>query len=288
MNAVYKRELRSYFRSMTGYVFIALFTAFTGVYFMIFNLQNGFPYFARTLSSVISVFLFTVPLLTMRSMAEDRRNRTDQLWLTSPVSVGRVVLGKFFAMATVFAVPTAVLALCPLIIGATGNWFPKTDYATLLAFFLLGCVYIAIGMFLSSLTESQVIAAVGTFGVLLLLNLWDTLTRFLPQSAFGSFVGFLGVALLLCGLIWAITHSGVATTYTGVISAAALLGVYLVKPSLLAGALPALLGKFSLMTTFANFYAYDLFDIAGLVTYLSIIALFVFFTVQSVQKRRWS
>lgn len=288
MNAVYKRELRSYFRSMTGYVFIALLMAFAGIYFMVYNLQNGFPYFSRTLSGVITVFLFTVPLLTMRSMAEDRRSRTDQLWLTSPVSVGKVVLGKFFAMVTVFAVPTALLGVCPLIIGANGTWFPKTDYATLLAFFLLGCVYISIGMFLSSLTESQVIAAVGTFGVLLLLNLWDSLTQYLPESAFGSFVGFLVVALILCALVWAITHSGVATTCTAIVSAVGLLGVYLIKPSLLKGALPALLGKLSLNTTFANFYAYDLFDAAGLLAYVSVIALFVFFTVQSVQKRRWS
>ena len=169
MSAIYKRELSSYFNSMIGYVFIAVLVFFTGIYFMAYNLYGGLPQFSYTLYSLMTILMFAIPLLTMKSMAEERRSRTDQLLLTAPVSLTGVVMGKFLAMATIFLIPVALCAFCPLIIAMNGEARLLSDYAALLAFFLMGCVFIAIGMFLSSLTESQIIAAVSTFAVLLVL-----------------------------------------------------------------------------------------------------------------------
>ena len=180
MSAIYKRELSSYFNSMIGYVFIAVLVFFTGIYFMAYNLYSGLPQFSYTLYSLMTILMFAIPLLTMKSMAEERRSRTDQLLLTAPVSLTGVVMGKFLAMATIFLIPVALCAFCPLIIAMNGEARLLSDYAALLAFFLMGCVFIAIGMFLSSLTESQIIAAVSTFAVLLVLFLWDDLVSFLP------------------------------------------------------------------------------------------------------------
>ena len=123
MKAIYKREVRSYFNSMTGWMFVAALTAFTGIYFMARNLFYGDPYFASTLNSILFVLLVLVPILTMRSMAEERRSRTDQLLLTSPVSVTSVVLGKYFAMVTVMAMPVVIACLCPLILKLNGPAF---------------------------------------------------------------------------------------------------------------------------------------------------------------------
>ena len=159
MTAIYKRELSSYFNSMIGYVFIAVLVFFTGIYFMAYNLYSGLPQFSYTLYSLMTILMFAIPLLTMKSMAEERRSRTDQLLLTAPVSLTGVVMGKFLAMATIFLIPVALCAFCPLIIAMNGEARLLSDYAALLAFFLMGCVFIAIGMFLSSLTESQIIAA---------------------------------------------------------------------------------------------------------------------------------
>ena len=234
MSAIYKRELNSYFNSMIGYVFIAVLVFFTGVYFMAYNLYNGLPQFSYTLYSLMSTLMFVTPLLTMKSMAEERRSRTDQLLLTAPVSLAGVVMGKFFAMVTVFLVPVVLMAFCPLVIALNGEARLLSDYAALLAFFLMGCVFLAIGMFLSSLTESQIIAAVSTFAVLLVLFLWDDLVSFLPA------------------------------------------------------ALSGLLSAFSFNQVFTNFAQYSVFDLKGLVLYFTLMFLFLFLTVQTLQKRRWT
>lgn len=172
MKAIYKREVSSYFNSMIGWIFVAVLTVFIGIYFFAYNLFQGYPYFSLSLGSSLFIFMVVVPILTMRSMADERHTKTDQLLLTAPVSVTAVVLGKYFAMLTVFAVPVAIACLCPLIIALNGTAFLLADYGAILAFFLLGAVEIAVGMLISSLTESQIIAAVGTFGLLLLLYLW--------------------------------------------------------------------------------------------------------------------
>ena len=170
-NAGNKRELKSYFHSMTGCVFIAFLVMFTGIYFMAYNLNAGYPYFSYTLSGSLIVFLVGIPLLTMRSFSEERKTKTDQLLLTAPLSLTKVVLGKYFAMVTVLAVPNVIFCLFPLLIKLQGTAYLLVDYSSIAVFFLLGCVYLAIGMFMSSLTESQIIAFISTFGILLLLYL---------------------------------------------------------------------------------------------------------------------
>ena len=201
MKAIYERELKSYFYSMTGYVFIAFVTMFIGIYFMVYNMINGYPYFSYTLSSTLMRLMIAVPILTMRSMSDERRSRTDQMLLTAPVSVWDIVLGKYLSMVTIFAIPMAIACLCPLIIKANGTAYLAEDYASILAFFLMGCVYIAIGLFISSLTESQLIAAAGTFGILLLLILWPGLLNFLPTTAYGSLAGLLILWSLVCFIL---------------------------------------------------------------------------------------
>ena len=101
MRAIYRRELKSYFHSMIGYVFIAFLVAFTGVYFMAYNLNYGYPYFSYVLSATIFIYLIAIPILTMRSFAEERKNKTDQMLLTAPVSLFQVVMGKYLAMVTI-------------------------------------------------------------------------------------------------------------------------------------------------------------------------------------------
>ena len=149
MLAIYKRELKSYFHSMTGCVFIAFLVMFTGIYFMAYNLNAGYPYFSYTLSGSLIVFLVGIPLLTMRSFSEERKTKTDQLLLTAPVSLTKVVLGKYFAMVTVLAVPNVIFCLFPLLIKLQGTAYLLVDYSSIAVFFLLGCVYLAIGMFMS-------------------------------------------------------------------------------------------------------------------------------------------
>lgn len=288
MRAIYERELKSYFYSMTGYVFIAFLTMFMGIYFMVYNMINGYPYFSYTLNSTLMILMVAVPILTMRSMADERRSRTDQMLLTSPVSLWGIIMGKYLSMITIFAVPMAIACLCPLIIKANGTAYLAEDYASILAFFLLGCVYIAIGLFISSLTESQLIAAAGTFGILLLLILWPGLLSFMPTTALGSLAGLLILWSLVCFVMYRLTSHVPLALGLEALGVMGLAGTYLVKQSLLEHALTDILGKIVLTDVFNNIAGTHILDIGGLVYYVSAAAILLFLTVQSTQKRRWS
>ena len=288
MLAIYERELKSYFHSMTGCVFIAFLVMFTGIYFMAYNLNAGYPYFSYTLSGSLIVFLVGIPLLTMRSFSEERKTKTDQLLLTAPVSLTKVVLGKYFAMVTVLAVPNVIFCLFPLLIKLQGTAYLLVDYSSIAVFFLLGCVYLAIGMFMSSLTESQIIAFISTFGILLLLYLWDGILSFLPGSAFSGMIGILLILTLIVVYIYHMTKNWMLAAGIEAVGSAAALIVYFVKSSLYENLLTKLLGRLVLADVFMNISSSNIVDVSGLLLYVSILIIFVFLTIQTIQKRRWS
>lgn len=288
MRAIYKRELDSYFHSMIGYVFISFFLAFTGVYFMAYNLNYGYPIFSYVLSSLVFILLIAIPVLTMKSFSEDRKSRTDQLLLTAPVSLGQIVLGKYLAMVTVYLIPNLVFCLYPLVIKIQGNAYLLTDYCGILVFFLMGCVFIAIGMFLSSLTESQIIAAISSFGVLLILYLWNGILGFLPSSALLNLIILLVLLTLVSALVWHITGNPVIAGILEVIFLAAGVIVYAVDSGLYESLLSDVLGQLDLTAPLTDVVASSLLDTGSIILYLSVIGLFIFLTMQSIQKRRWS
>lgn len=236
MLAIYKRELKSYFRTFIGFLFIAVTLFFLGLYFSVYNLMNGYPYFSYTVASVIVLFLLTIPVLTMRILAEEKRSKTDQLILTAPVSVGGVVMGKFLALVTILAVPIAISCLYPLIMMQYGTVPLGDAYLSILAFFLFGMTAIAIGLLISSLTESQVIAAVLGFAALFIGYMMDS----------------------ICGVI----------SSTG-------------------NLLTKVLRCFDLYTPFSELLNGTL-NVGAVVYYVSMTALVLFLTVQSIQKRRYS
>lgn len=252
MRAIYKRELGSYFHSMIGYVFIAFLVAFTGIYFMAYNLNYGYPYFSYVLSGILFVFMIAIPILTMRSFAEDKKSKTDQLLLTSPVSLFKIVMGKYLAMASILAIPCVIYLIFPWIIKAQGTAYILVDYLSILMFFLLGCVYISIGMFISSLTESQIIAAIGTFGILVLLYLWNGILDFLPSSALANVIGAILILTLVVAGIWQMTKNWMIS---GALEAMVIAGSvisYIVKSSLWENALSQILGRLDLTKAFTS------------------------------------
>jgi len=201
MNAIFKRELRSYFHGMLGYLLTAFLLASSGIYFLALNLGYGLTDFSYyTLYRTIFMLLLYIPVLTMRSLAEERRSRTDQLLLTSPVSVWGVVLGKFFAMCAVFALPCLADAVMILVLWALGGTVTAlaANFAGLLCYFLLGCAAIAIGEFLSGLTENPIIAAVAGFSVLLLAYMMPSLRSLFNAGGAGRLCGNRGCGIAPC------------------------------------------------------------------------------------------
>lgn len=166
MKAIYKKELQSYFHSFLGPLFIGAFLLLLGIYFAVYDLFMGYPYIGYALSSVTFLFLIAIPVLCMKILAEERHQKTDQLILTSPVSVTGIVLGKFLALATIFAIPVGLVSLYPVVMSFFGTVDIGKSYLAVFGFLLYGLASIAVCVFISSLTESQVIAAVVSFGVL--------------------------------------------------------------------------------------------------------------------------
>ena len=193
MFAIFKRELRSYFTSLVGYVVIGVMLAFTGLYYSANCLVYGTSDFSTVLYSTTLVMLFLLPALTMRSFADERRNKTDQLLLTSPVGIPSIVMGKYFAQLAVFAVPMAAAAIMPLVLTAFGTISLTSAYATWLAYFLMGAACIAIGTFVSALTENQIIAYLATFGALLICYLMNGIKSLFKSRKGGQ----LGMGLLV-------------------------------------------------------------------------------------------
>ena len=235
MLAIYKKELRSYFHSFVGPLFIGVTLFLFGIYFTAYDLFMGYPYIGYALSAVIFLFFFSVPVLSMRILAEERKQKTDQFLLTAPVRVWDIVLGKFYALATLLLIPVAIISIYPLVLSAFGEISFAETYLALGAFFLYGLACIAIGEFVSSITESQMIAAIVSFGFL--------------------FVGY--VMNAICNMI-----SSTGNWLTKILSVFDMSGRF---DELMDGSL----------------------SLSSCVYFLSIILLFLVFTEQSIQKRRY-
>lgn len=287
MYAIYKKELKNYFINMTGYIFIAFMLAITGIFTTVINLVSSYPSFENVLSNITIVFLLIVPILTMRSVAEERHSKTDQLLYSLPVSVSQIVLAKYLAMFTVLLIPTAIISLYPLILSIFGTVYFGTAYSSILGFLLLGGALLAVGMFMSSLTESQVIAAVASFGVLFAMYLMSMLASLIPAGAMASLVCFIIVLLIFVMIIYNLTKNSTVAGITGAAGVFVLAGLYFINSAMFDGLFASVLNWLSVFDRFSAF-TNGLFDLTSVVYYISLIVLFVFCTVQSVEKRRWS
>ena len=290
MTAIFKRELRSYFHGMLGYVLTAFLLASSGIYFLALNLGYGLTDFGYyTLYRTIFMLLLYIPVLTMRSLAEERRSRTDQLLLTSPVPVWGIVLGKFFAMCAVFALPCLMDVVMILILWALGGTVPAlaANFAALLCYFLLGCAAIAMGEFLSGLTENPIIAAVAGFSVLLLAYMMPSLRSLFNAGsavALAVFTAIAGAASLMAGLR---TRSFILGCLTFAALCLGLTGLFLLQSAWLTEAFSAVLSVLCFFTPFDDFVN-NSFSLPTLVYYLTVTGMFLFFTAQSIEKRRWN
>ena len=287
MKAVFRHELSSYFTNVTGYVFGAFLLLFTGIYTMVYNLQSASVNFEYVLGSMSFVFLIIVPILTMRVLAEERRQKTNQLLYSLPLTMTQVVLGKFAALVVVFALPLAIICLYPLILSAYGNVYLPAAYSAIVGFFFLGMALISIGVYISSVTESQAVAAGLCFVVMLVNYFLGDLSGFASSTAYSSLTALAVAVLVLCAIVYLMTKNGFVSLVLAAVLEAGLIGFYLVDSSRFEGLFPAIISELSL---FERFYAMvnGVFDITAIVYYLSVTGVFLFLSVQSMEKRRWS
>ena len=287
MGAIFRHELRNYFHSLTAYVFGAFLLAVVGLGSMLYNLQAAVSNFEFVLSFARIIFVVIVPVLTMRTMAEERRQRTDQLLYSLPITTTQVVLGKYFALLVVYLIPLAIISLYPLLFSQFGDVYLPTSYGSLLAFFLMGAALLAVGMFVSSLTENQGFAA-GIGIAAILLNYYSvSLAEYTSSTAMGSLIALYVIALLLGVVIRNLTRNenlayGVTFVMIGVLAAA-----YFFNSTAFEGLLPDIMTKLSLFRQFSSFVN-GAFDLTAIVYYVSVMGFFLFLTVQSLEKRRYN
>ena len=287
MIAIFKREFKSYYSGMMGWLLTGVMLLFGGLYFTAANLQGGYTNFTISLYSFVIVLLIFIPLLCMRSFAEEKRSKTDQLLLTSPVSVSGIVLGKYLALLAMFAVPVAIFSLYPLIMLMLGGVDLVASYAGILGYFFMGAACIAVCMYLSTLTENQIIAALSGFGVLLVAYLLPSIqTLFTAGSglAMAAFVVILLAVSVIVGLRSRTLTLGAGVFLVGFVLLTILFNT---KSAALTSAFTSVLGALALFEPFLEFVN-GLFSVTALVYYLGVIVLFLFLTGQALEKRRWN
>lgn len=249
MSAIFKREFKSYFTTPVGYIFLAAFYFFLGLYFyMIYS--YGSPEIAAVIISMSSVTVFAIPVITMRMMSEDRRQKVDQALITAPVKLSGIVLGKYLAALSVYALAFAPTVIFEIIILSKVSVNIMSYIYPLLGILLLGGALIAIGMFISSMTESPAISAILTLVINILV---------LYMSNFASMITVPEGSSTFFGKLW-----------EKIVSAFALF-----------------IEKAGFISVAENF-AENIFSIVDVVYFISIIAVFVFLSVRSLEKRRWS
>lgn len=287
MKAVFQHELSSYFTNVSGCVFGAFLLLFAGIYTMVYNLRSAVVNFEYVLGGMSFVFLVAIPILTMRVLAEERRQKTDQLLYSLPLTMTSVVLGKYGAMLVVFLIPVGIISVYPVVLSAFGNVYLPAAFGAITGFFFLGAALISIGMFVSSVTESQAVAAGLCFVVMLVNYFLNSLAGYASTSALASFTAFTVVIVLLMLIIRLMTKSGFVALLTGIVLEAALLAAYTQSSASFEGLFPEIIEEFSLFERFYTFVD-GVFDVTSIVYFISIIGVFLFLSVQSLEKRRWS
>ncbi len=288
MLAVFRRELAAYFASPIGFTFVGFFILLAGVFFAISNLLSGNPNYTGVLGSITFIFLFVVPILTMRLISEETRQKTDQLLITSPLSIAGIVLGKYFAAVGVFLITLLITVIYPIIMSffavlGLGWWEILGAY---IGFFLLGSSFIAVGLFFSSLTDNQLIAAVETFAALLLIWILDFIAQSVPSDAVSGLVFLAVLAIGFVALVFFSTRSTPAAVLTIVAAAAILILLFILDRSFYEGLIARILNWFSLLKRY-NDFAMGVLGPAPIVYYISFSGIFVFLTVRMIERRRW-
>lgn len=287
MSAVFEHELKSCFHSMTAYVFGAFLLLFIGIGSMLYNLQAAISNFEYVLSFSTLIFVVLIPILTMRVISEEKKQKTDQLLYSLPVSTTQVVIGKYLALLVVFLVPLAIISIYPLIFSLYGDVYLAASYGSLFAYFVLGAALIAIGMFISSLTENQGLAA-GIGIAVILLNYYSvSLAEYVSSTSLGTVIALAVIAILLAILVKHLTGSEDLGYGVAIVLFLAIGITEWFNESALEGLLPRVMEELSLFERF-NVFVNGMFDLTALFYYLSVIVFFLFLTVQSMEKRRYN
>ena len=289
MKAIFMKELRTYFKNPLGYVFIGMMLVILGFYYTFYTMYYQYADYYHVLNAGSSLILFVVPVLTMRIMSEEAKNKTDQLLLTAPIKTSGIVLGKFLAAGVIYGIVLLISTLQPMVTVFlfNGEMSVGMTLGGYLGFLLLGLAFISIGMFISSLTENQLIAAVVTIGVFSLLNLTEGIQGTFPTSRYFSLIMLIILGVILLAIIYRAIRD---IKVTGMVGAGLLVligATFLIWPASYEGLIATIMSSLSIFERYASMF-YGLFDFGHIVFFISLIIFFLYITYQVVEKKRWS
>ena len=286
MIPIIKKEMRAYFSSMVGYIVLAGFVLFTAFYYSLYCVRGLYPDYSVVLSSTSIVFLIVIPIITMRLFAEEMKQKTDQLLYTAPLKIESIVIGKFLSAFIFFLIGMLITVLFPFLMSFFGDLPVSQITGTFIGYILLGATFISIGLFISVLTDNQIIAAFGTFGALFVLFMIDGLVELIPVDTTSSLI-FVGVIMLgFSFIVYDSTRSIIAGVIIALIGIGTIAVLYMINPLFFDGAMVKTIGWFSLMLRFRNF-SLGILNVSDIIYYFTFAAAFIYLTVNVIEKRRW-
>ena len=296
MTAIIRKELRGYFNSWIGYIFLFILVGLVGVFFALINLNYQTGDFQNTLANVTIFLLVLVPVLTMRLFAEEARQKTDQLLFTSPISILSIVFGKYLSAFLLACTGLILTLIYPVMIIPYGT-LPGTEIFTVyLGYALMISCFISVGMFISACTENQIIAAVITFFVMIFMYIMDGIASSVnsmvtasQSSASAAMISLLFVAIiiaLLAYIIYDSTKNYYAAGGTALILIAVASGIYIYDPAIFDGFIIRCTQWLSVMSRFTNFNK-GVLNISDIIYYISFTAAFNYLSINAIEKRRW-
>lgn len=287
MLSIFKKELKTYFNTITGYGFLGFFVLITGYFFISQNIISATANYNETLAGSMIMFLILVPVITMRLFAEEARQKTDQLLFSSPIKITDIVVGKFLAAVVLFLVGLTITLVFPITLSRFGEIDWGMTLIGFLGYFMMGACLISVGLFISVLTDNQIVAAAATFAVVFLLLMMDNISSSAPISVAASLIFvtilILVIAFILYNSTKNISVAGIFVLLGFVITG----GLYLFRPNIFDGVIVSSLGWFSVLNRFENFYM-GIISISDVVYYITFSLAFLYITVNVIEKRRWS
>ena len=287
MFAIFKRELKAYFLTPIGYLYMGLFLLLSGVFYFFNNILAGRSEYSGFLGSILLIYLFAIPLLTMRLFAEEKRQKTDQLLLTSPVSITGIVMGKFLAAMAVFCGTLLFTVAYAVVIALYGDLEVWETVGSYIGFIFLGAAYISVGIFISTVTENQLTAALVSFFILMFIWIIDPIGRVVPSDTRSGIISAVIILAAILVFLYFNTKNWVIILGAAIIGGLVIGGFYLFKRDVFIGFIQKFLGWFSLNRRYESFSG-GLLKFDSLLYYASFSGLFLFLTVRLIEKRRWN
>ncbi len=287
MSAVYQKELRAYFNNLFGYLYVAIVLLFMGIFVSYYQFNIMVADMGYSLDSLAIVVMLVSPLLTMRIIAEERQRKTDQLLYSLPISVTSTVVAKYLAMLTVYLIPMLIISIYPFVLSAFGLINFARTFGSILSFFLMGACLLAIGMFISALTENQIVSAIISFVTMLVIYFSTSIANMVPNDALSSFIALTVLVVILGIIVYIMVKNYIAALAAMAVCEVTLAVLYKTTITSFEGLFAKIVGWISVYQRCSNFYS-GIFDLTAIVYFLSVIFLFVFLSIQAVEKRRWS